>query len=166
MSGNPTNRKVKTWPEWDKAMREACEAGVLPALADALRFYFDPDDYEEELPLPLWLRKALLEHLEQMMRGGLKTGPGSTGTVWSRYRADMRHLFRWRAVKNFKDQGSTWEEAYELAHKKLQKKFGYGSCSVMKDSYQKVQKGLKDPSARGRYYLAMYPNMKLMEVGD
>lgn len=174
------------------ASRKAYNAGVLPALYDAICACVEGD-----IPPPPWVMAAMLDTVERLFAGKFSDAAGRTGNPKARYRANLVHYVRWDAVvevrerqaaykleqrqlkamqltprereaieANTRDPGRTWEDAYKLAAKLLIRTAAYGSSATIKNSYLLVQKAASNPPQHWRFYLAKHRTRRQLGISN
>ena len=109
-----------------------------------------------ETLVPDWMWDGILAAVEKQIDQPDATGPGRTGNNTAKYESDMKYWRRYKAVVDAKSEGCTWDLAYETAHQKLKGTPAQGEPGRMKYGYRKVNKALKDPSQRDRYYMTRF----------
>ncbi len=151
-----TGQKTKNVPpylmtveeRW-KQQRPFFEAGIIPALYDALVLArdsgFEPPD---------WVIDGVIMVVGDRLKFGFTTGKGATGNELSKYQAAMRRYRRWQAVKRLRKNGIAWAKVYTEAEKLLTGTFAEAKDETIKKSYQRVENDLKDPEKHLEYYLA------------
>ena len=95
------------------------------------------------------------------MVGRAPVGPGERSPK-TQYKSNKIHYYRYVMVKRAKAGGATWEEAYEAAEKDLIGTEARGSARIMKESYLRVNKDLKNPERRMLYYPAAIPEVDML----
>jgi len=137
-------------------MREAYKDGVVPALYDAIcyyRLYVQPLGH----PGPDWIWDGVMDVMNDRLRSGKVIGKGKTGNETAKYQNDMKHLYRYEAVKAAREGGLKLSEAYDKVSKMLTGSFAVGLPVQMKKSYNLVRRALKTDAGKKRFYLAKYP---------
>lgn len=125
------------------------EAGILPALYDALKFAV-----EIGASPPDWVIEAATHVVRERIANPKILGKGPKGNELSSYKSDMRHVRRWETVKALREKGMTLEHAYQEAQEHLVGTFAAGGPDAIKKSYDRVRTNLKDPDKALRYYRA------------
>lgn len=93
--------------------------------------------------LPPWLAAAFLTML--------KLRPVQR-RFWGPYQRRLVDFARFAAVRNARERGLTWEQAYDAASEALAQTPAFGGAAAMKKSYWLV--AATDPARLGRYALA------------
>lgn len=164
--------------------QKACEAGVLPALYDAIVLCRQFDH-----PPEIWMMERLEDIMGQILTGCLTNPRKKYVSEITKYRARQRHLVRWEAVKDIrkcqkdtreeferlkrttgtskkfldhhemqrKAIGKTFIEAYEIALRMLRKTDARGSLETIKRSYCLVERqmSIKSKNSKPRQYYAV-----------
>lgn len=134
----------------------AYKAGIDAALYDAVCYLREVQGPYGESLIPDWMWDGMLAAVKWQIDHPIVTGPGRTGNKTAKYKADLVHWRRYKAVVDAKSAGCTWVLAYETAHKKLKGTPAQCAEEQMKASYKKVSKALDDPSQRDRFYMTRF----------
>jgi len=152
--GSPLQSHDSPWQEFVPSerlndLRDFVEAGVPPAIHDtwSLVIAFD-------LQVPDWLAaptKALI----------------ATNLRHARvhYRRRMKHYYRWRTVKRIRAAETKYQDVFVEAAERLLGTQYYASPATIKDSYDEVERGLRDPNdpkTKLQYYTAMSETREIM----
>ena len=138
-----------TFSERMAVWRAYYDAGIIPALYDALTF---AEEYGAHPPD--WAIKAATQIVKERIENPKILGKGPKGNELSNYRTDMKHLFRWQIVKGLRAGGMKLDKAYVKTQERLVGNFAAGGPDAIKKSYDIVQKNLKDPDKALKYYRA------------
>lgn len=136
-------------------MRIAYEAGIMPALYDAIfcyRLYMEPGSR----PCPEWIWDGVTQVLEDRLRDGKTIGKGQTGNERAKYLTNMKHYYRWVAVRVARENGFKGRTAFEKASKMLKSQFPHASADTIEKSHKKVNAALNTDEGQKRFYLAPY----------
>jgi hypothetical protein len=136
------------------AYRAFCEAGVMRALQDAMRFCEDVAELEgnEEVTLPKWLFGAAKNVVIERVEEGKSVGKGKDANDATKFKHAQMHLVRYLCVRRQMEAGLTLEDAYHPASALLKGTPAEGGADTIKKSYKKIRSALKDPPSAERIY--------------
>jgi hypothetical protein len=148
----------KIGPRW-KELREFYESGTLAALYDALLLAT-----ESGYPPPDWVVEGALKVVGDRLKAGFPLGKGRSGNELAKYQNSMKERRRWQTVKALKQKKITVEDACADAVPILKKTFAKAKADMIAKSYKRVEKDMKDPKKRLRYYNAQPEVRKLTKT--
>jgi hypothetical protein len=133
-------------------LKEFWEAGVTPALYDALKHL----KLNSQIEPPGWILDASIKVVEDRLRAGFETKQKAEKRNDERkiYKSEIRDYYSWRSVRKFKLAGNTWPRAYEKASEELSRTDFAASPDTMKKRYEKVARDFREKNVF-RYYSAM-----------
>jgi hypothetical protein len=144
---------VTPWGEYDVAtrmeeLRAFANAGVVPALYDALRLLANNPERT-----PKWVIELTLEVVADRLKHGTKLVTGTNDRKL--YQRQIKSYYRWRCVYKYVLKDLSIEESAILAQNELANTFAAADENTIKKAYYSIQRELKDPKRASLYYSAM-----------
>lgn len=149
---------IKDVEKWLEEREVFFEAGVIPALYDALYLCKKADH-----PLPAWAVDGALAVIEERLRTGKSKGKGPKSNDASASKKDRDHFQRWVAVRKLVRAGEPHDkEIYAKAKPSLAEVGADCSESTIKRSYWIVEKDMKNPDGARKYYSPLDATEKML----
>jgi hypothetical protein len=145
---------VTPWGDYDvptrmDELRAFAEAGVVPALHDALRHLIENPE-----KTPRWVIESVIRVVAERLQTGTKLISGANDRKL--YKNRIKSYYRWRCVYKHSLAGLPIEKAADLAQLELANTFAEAEdADTIKKAYYSIQKELKDVKRAFRYYSAM-----------
>lgn len=99
------------------------------------------------------------------MENGFSLGKGRSGNELTKYQNSIKERRRWQVVGALKHKNKiSDEEAFAEAELILKNTFAKAKADMIAKSYKRVQKDMKDPKKRLRYYNAQSEVRKLTKT--